>query len=951
MYMMLPEFRINAKYDIKGAWDDFYLDPKNKDIVAEIDKNLGIAFEDYIKKHPEDAETTIDEYIEGVFDNPNIRKYQFSETAQERFKEWFKSRKQNYILGKGSLSKVIYDYSKLPQEQSRSARNNAFIDMIWGVLSNEDTVAKMLNPGGFDYQKRASRIVTILSADIEALQLLDRNVQALKELGVNPEDLNYKNLYNLDLDKLDAIVDYLNRNALNPLSPMTQVTIHSQNMTGGKMIGVYANHTANHALMQHTDLALSEEGSFSLFGRTLTSLHSIMNDNGEFISRNTANFLAASVDNVKDNTLFATNQNMFTGNVAMLLSRLGYNPVEIAIFLRQPIVMDITQAVLREGGKGKSEESIINKVVSKWKQKAGISSTITYQTLSNKEAGFDLESMMNYIQYYNTEKYGYDTTQDKKMDGYQVRVGLLFQQVFKSASALKQLVQATRSDTDKGAVGPTIADTMLTLNKTSDFINDYMMSDHHPLFGADVINPYLTYNEADGIDTLREQLLNSPLPFLQAFYSLGVKQAETLMGKFFPHFTKSFTEVLDGRVSATSEEKTFEGLRDMTKTGRLDVKTLNSIFNDLLMYVMSKTVFFGNETTKGGNFITSEERRRKFINTFPNVFKAIVQENPDIAALEFIQRLQVSKTNNKAPIPVIVFKNVGGLTTPVRDRYMRDWASLLYMPNPKAQQLALNLFRYSYYRNGFAFGPSTFIHLAPTAIRLAVPEYVATLNSMLSREDDFEQFIEQYVYNHLDNRTLVPEVSNESSFDFIGDDGKVLDEVTLTIGDRSSLEDKQVVKKEYRVEGVTMYEFMKFIGTRIKGKFVYYKLTGETADGKSGIYTRIEPLGFRNNFLEYEYGKNAEDMHTVIDQNKKVEETIGTNDSMIGKYNLEDFDSDNTQTINDDIANAAFSEVFGSNLDSSKVDEKDITNIKPNTDYEDADNNKLCGGAPIIASF
>lgn len=950
MYMMLPEFRINTKYNIKRAWDDFYLDPKNKDIVAEIDKNIRLTFEYFLKEVPEGAEITIDEYIERVFAIPGMKKYRFSEIARERFKEWFKNRKQNYILGKGSLSKVTYDYNKLPQEQSRSARNNAFIDMIWGVLSNEDTVAKMLNPGGFDYQKRAARIATILSTP--HLDDLFIAPEVLKELGTG---LSYKDLYNLDLDKLDVIIEYINRNALNPLSPMTQVTIHSQNMTGGKMIGVYANHNANHALMQHTDLALSEEGSFSLFGRTLTSLHSIMNDNGEFISRNNANFLAASVDNVKDNTLFATNQNMFTGNVAMLLSRLGYNPVEIAIFLRQPIVMDITQAVIREGGKGKSEESIINKVVNRWKQKAGINSTVSYKTLSNKEAGFDLESMMDYIQYYASYYETYDSPEDlardKKMDGHQVRVGLLFQQVFKSANALKQLVQATRSDTDKGAVGPTIADTMITLNKTSDFINDYMMSEHHPLFGADVINPYLTYNEADGIDALREQLLNSPLPFLQAFYSLGVKQAETLMGKFFPHFTKSFTEVLDGRVSATSDEKVFEGLRDMTKTGRLNAKTLNSIFNDLLMYVMSKTAFFGNETTRGGNFITSEERRRKFINTFPNVFKAIVQENPDIAALEFIQRLVVSKTNNKAPIPVLVFKNVGRLTTPVRDRYMRDWASLLYMPNPKAQQLALNLFRYSYYRNGFAFGPSTFIHLAPTAIRLAVPEYVATLNSMLSKEDDFEQFIEQYVYNHLDNRALVPEVSNESSFDFIGDDGKVLDEVTLTIGDNSSVEDKQVVKKEYRVENETMYEFMKFIGTRIKGKFVYYKLTGETADGKSGIYTRIEPLGFKSNFLEYEYGKNAEDMHTVIDQNKKVEETIGTNDSMTGNNNLEDFDSDNSQTINDDIANAAFLEVFGSNLDSSKVDEKDITNIKPNTDYEDADNNKLCGGAPIIASF
>ena len=50
-----------------------------------------------------------------------------------------------------------------------------------------------------------------------------------------------------------------------------------------------------------------------------------MNEDKEFISKNNAGFLAASVDNVKDPVLAGINQNTLTADASMLLSRLGYN--------------------------------------------------------------------------------------------------------------------------------------------------------------------------------------------------------------------------------------------------------------------------------------------------------------------------------------------------------------------------------------------------------------------------------------------------------------------------------------------------------------------------------------------------------------------------------------------------------------------------------------------------
>ena len=161
---------------------------------------------------------------------------------------------------------------------------------------------------------------------------------------------------------------------LDPLNPRTQVQLHQQNMTGAALIGIYANHNANHALMQHTELGLdTENGSFLLNGKRLTSLHGLMNDNKEYISRNNAGFLAASVDNVKDPVLASLNQNTFTADASMLLSRLGYNPIEIGLIMSQPIVMDITNTYFRESREGKGKDTIIDEVIENYKKRAAMS--------------------------------------------------------------------------------------------------------------------------------------------------------------------------------------------------------------------------------------------------------------------------------------------------------------------------------------------------------------------------------------------------------------------------------------------------------------------------------------------------------------------------------------------------------------------------------------------------
>lgn len=936
LYIMLPEFKIH-RYNMRQAREDY----------ARMNNLFNQVLSQFT--HSQLAEDILN-------------------ADTDDFKEWFKENKEKYKLARPIISKVKYDFNKSPQENSLEARNNLLIDMMWGVLTNVDTASKILNPGGFDYQKKAARIMTILNDSYES-----DLAQALKDAGVKLNKTVQKGeksypksiasyLFDLDLDTLDKLAEKT-KVKMDPLSPRTQVMLHQQNMTGAKLIGIYANHNANHALMQHTQLALDEEnGSFVLNGKRLTSLHDIMNGDKEFISKNNAGFLAASVDNVKDPVLAALNQNAFTADASMLLSRLGYNPIEIGLLMMQPIIQEITQAYFRESREGKSKNIIIDDVLDKYREKAALNNDLTYDNYKNNS--FYIEELADNIMLAKEAVTDRSQTSDfRKIEFYQkqVAVGYLFKRIMNSADSLGQLVQATRSDTQGGAAGPTIADTMLKIQKVVDFLDQVDNNDKFPLKNANVLSTDLLEDgDIVNLDKVRKKLLNSPLPFLQAFYTLGIERTANMFESYFPQYTESFRAVIDD-------------LRDMTKTGKLNVKTMNNIYNDLLAYIMSKTKFFGSElvinpsSEVGDKIKSSAEKRSDFINHFPEYFKKVVSENEDIAELEFIKRLKVIRTNDHNPVATLVFKNVGQLSPTLRERYMRDWASLLYMKNPEAQKLALNLFRYSFYRNGFAFGPNTFIHLAPVAVRKAIPEYISTLRTLVNwNNDDYSQFVDQYVYNHLDNRKLVPEIPDTASVQFIGEDNEVKDEVTFVIDDSATPGDEKVIKKMEGTPDNPDYNFFKYIGKRIRGKYIYYKLDSlSTEQANVATYKRIEPLGFRNSFIEYEYGKDVEEMETVINKNRKdYDPYAGTlarfdlGDVEVDYDSMPDYNSmpnykDMPQEYLDSILQAdtgAFQQVYGVPLNDSVPEVDDMTSIPPNTESKDANGNSLCG-IPTLTSF
>ena len=136
LYIMLPEFKVH-KYDMMKARKDFA------------------------------KENAIFSAIISVFNNSQLMEDVFDEDTNN-FKEWFNENKEKYKFVNPKIRKVEYNFAKAPHENNLQARNNLLIDLMYGVLTNSDTSSKILNPGGFDYQKKAARIATILTNTYES---------------------------------------------------------------------------------------------------------------------------------------------------------------------------------------------------------------------------------------------------------------------------------------------------------------------------------------------------------------------------------------------------------------------------------------------------------------------------------------------------------------------------------------------------------------------------------------------------------------------------------------------------------------------------------------------------------------------------------------------------------------------------------------------------------------
>jgi hypothetical protein len=169
----------------------------------------------------------------------------------------------------------------------------------------------------------------------------------------------------------------------------------------------------------------------------------------------------------------------------------------------------------------------------------------------------------------------------------------------------------------------------------------------------------------------------------------------------------------------------------------------------------------GDDYSKGEDdpFASYEGKRNWYKNTFPKMFKSILANNKDIASLNVIKKMGI---NNRGEI---IMNRSGRLTPTIRETLMRDFDQLLYMNNPMAQELAVHLFCYSFYKDGLRFGPNSYGNFFSSNFLNAFPEFMDTLRTMqyqMREGSFFDRYLPQFYANHTNEKGLLKEVSSKT---------------------------------------------------------------------------------------------------------------------------------------------------------------------------------------------
>lgn len=895
-------------YSIKKAWDDFYQLESSKDIVDEIDKNYGDALQQYIAEQTEgepldseDLNDLAEEFKEWLKDN-NVKRYNLSETAQTRFSEWFNKNKSKYLIN-SSFSTYEYDFNKVEGNDKLSIYNNAkanskkqrdslMIDLMWSVLSHKDTAKSILEPGGFDKPKKAARINTIL---------YNVDKQTLAKLG------GLKGLEKLSLDELNNLAEEY-KEKLNPLVPTTWVTLHQRNMSGASLIPMAATNNASHALMQQTRLGINGEYQLTFNGHKYNSLHDIKNADGEFITRNIASFLAAFVDNAKDPIAGDMNFNEITASSAFALLRMGVGINTMSLIINQPIVRDIVKEV--QNNRVSLAEAIIN-TINKYKNYNEGSNVNSYYSTITKY-NFKDEDLANNIVARNYADANNSKEYEQDFYAKQLMIGFMFAKLNKLAGDLNEFTNATRADTQNGGAGPYISSDIINIEKVEKVLEAPMKDANYSLTGTSL----LSFNLSE------EDVINSPLPILQAFFTYGVESTEKLFRKYFPYYNNTYTSIIGA-------------IKDMTRYGNLNEKQRNSIYNDFISYMLAETSEY-NYKDEDGNPISE---RAYYITKFPAEFDAFKKAHPELSQLPIVNRVKYNKFTKYNPAPSLTFSNVGRITDIQKQDYVRSWETLMNI-NDECKDMAIKLFLYCNYK-GLGFSPNGFSHLAPVAVKMNAGNYIETLEDMYFEKADVTTFIGQYFRNHLDDRTLVPDITGAS---YVSEVNLETQNFDVKVDFNSSMADKKIAKP---FDDKKTPEYLPYVHVNYKGADLYFERVNDP-NSLVASYQRVQPLGVKNQYVEYD-SNASEDMESVVPKPKAYKADINDyidNTDITDNQDMANFVMEQQQSAASSLLAAIKQKAAENGYTEQKPIDK-LENLPPIT--EDEQGNKFCDN--VIARF
>ena len=706
LYFMRNEYRQRelSSSEVAEIWKEFYETYSNiKDVLKEA--------------REEDTESL-----------DRLYKYWNKAGLPYSYKEAF----AQFIADRGYISFESYDFSKSPLDNTRAARNNMLIKLIQERLMDYETFEQRYTPGGFANASKAARTLReLLFGNLEGI--VSRGTVDFNAIAERAKD-----------SKSDPEPNY------DPSDPMTIITYNQQNQVAGKLIGIFANQNTNHAFSSlMSEFTLKNPIRFA--GHSYNDL--LHAPKGIDVDLNVAEFLAASVDAVKDPVLNFLNLNTITADAGAVLARIGYTTQEIGLLFNQPIIKEICEYSFNNGV---TADMAMREVVKNYM------GDDTESPKANPDEDFSINKLaLNIVNDRVMREQGKNAMDNQSFKADQLKVAELFSQIQTVAGDISQFVTSSKF-TASNAVGSTFGDLYSQQMKVRNYIDKFVVKKGKNALSVnmkvtDIIDSPITNNTNlyGSNQEYLESLIENPLSYEQAMYDMN-RRAGMLLNSYYPYNTPSYSGARNR-------------LAELTKSNFLDADTINSIHSDMLVYMLSQqedSLFNGEMPAKDG--IPAREYYTKHFAK--EVFNTL-ESNPDLKSLPLFQYMQFV-TNEKTGDISMNVQGIGGLAPYQKDELKESWAELL----KTEPDLARDLFMYNFYKLGFTFSPLAFMNLAPTELKLAIKvgrkwdssandgngawverSYVDFLNDVKEGTvtANSEKFAKQYILNHLDNRRLV----------------------------------------------------------------------------------------------------------------------------------------------------------------------------------------------------
>lgn len=665
MYLMVKKLMIAKRFTVEG------------------NKTMSEAEADYIKHNIPSLTKVLDE---AVRTNSNLSEEDLSKLTKQRIKQFLKidlrqSRQLDDAVTR-ELRKAYINYMYYaiePNRNSRDYRNNKIVDMTFEVLTHETSTDKVLNPGGFDPQKKMGYVT-----------------EAYKNGAATPRGRKYT-YQELEAMSIEELKD-LSIKGKNLCFIDTQVQFYRQNSAAGSLISIFAVNRTAHAVLEsantegkdtkykvNVDEAAKIERPFTVCGMTFGGFMNFdmrYDIEGNLIGKTLGSLVASAVDAVKDPILNLMNINSNTSNILTSLVRMGMPFEKVALFLSQKCITNILREYSKENiGKSKSLTSIIKERLEKLEKELKVSKNgnLAYEELTEEQL---IKGLIE---------------EDTKHEFKVLNTFLRFNGI---ANALRLPTLATRFNSISSAVGPLVIDNLIMEHKINKLNNNSNIVD-------------------ENYKMVTVQQIVNDHPILSAFrtaYDVANRALSSI-----PANSRGFRNIM------YSLEEILPNLSDTIFNDRKLFGQLSDFYQTALLYRTG---------------VVSRNELSYFINEFPKEFldiKKELREKEEYKDNALLNAMRVTTEGEGENSRIVLKIDLTGIDITEKTRLSDAWIDL-HKLNP---ELSIKLFKYCVYRGGIGFNPKTFMNLLPIYIRERISGYTSTYEKLPSVDSQviIEQFV------------------------------------------------------------------------------------------------------------------------------------------------------------------------------------------------------------------